>query len=154
MRFIPREEKFYDLFEELAEKIDEGAKLFLDMLPDYDTFSTRLMKLKELDHEADIITHRTYEKMHKTFLTPLDREDIPQPDTRGGPIRGRPRGALAGPPAVFSRKAWANAVPGDGSSPGRQGLFGEQQLYRHAALLFFGCCGIEDRAQANGKYPR
>ena len=32
MRLIPREEKFYDLFEELAEKIDEGAKLFLEML--------------------------------------------------------------------------------------------------------------------------
>jgi len=76
MRLIPREEKFYDLFEELAEKIDEGAKLFLEMLHNYDTFSTKLVKLKELEHEADVITHRTYEKMHKTFLTPLDREDI------------------------------------------------------------------------------
>ncbi len=76
MRLIPREEKFYDLFEELAAKIDEGAKLFLDMLHDYDTFATHLVKLKELEHEADVITHRTYEKMHKTFLTPLDREDI------------------------------------------------------------------------------
>jgi uncharacterized protein len=76
MRFIPKEEKFYDLFEELAEKIDQGAKLFLDMLQNYNSFSTQLVKLKELEHEADVITHRTYEKMHKTFLTPLDREDI------------------------------------------------------------------------------
>lgn len=76
MRLIPREEKFYDLFEELAEKIDEGARLFLDMLNHYDTFEPRLAKLKEIEHEADVITHRTYEKMHKTFLTPLDREDI------------------------------------------------------------------------------
>ncbi|MDQ5987645.1 MAG: hypothetical protein CSYNP_03390 [Syntrophus sp. SKADARSKE-3] len=76
MRFIPREEKFYDLFEELAEKIDEGARLFLDMLTHFDSFEPRLVKLKEIEHEADIITHRTYEKMHKTFLTPLDREDI------------------------------------------------------------------------------
>ncbi|HOO00056.1 MAG TPA: DUF47 family protein [Syntrophales bacterium] len=76
MRLIPREEKFYDLFEELAEKIDEGARLFLDMLNNYDSFEPRLVKLKEIEHEADIITHRTYEKMHKTFLTPMDREDI------------------------------------------------------------------------------
>ncbi len=76
MRFIPREEKFYDLFEELAEKIDEGGKLFLSMLLDYDTFETHLVKLKEIEHEADDITHRTYEKMHTTFLTPIDREDI------------------------------------------------------------------------------
>ena len=76
MRFIPREEKFFDLFEELADKIDEGGKLFLDMLLHYDSFETRLVKLKEIEHEADVITHRTYEKMHTTFLTPIDREDI------------------------------------------------------------------------------
>ena len=76
MRFIPREEKFYDLFEELADKIEEGSNLFLDMLLNYDSFEQRLSKLKEIEHEADIITHRTYEKMHTTFLTPIDREDI------------------------------------------------------------------------------
>ena len=76
MRLIPREEKFFDLFEELAEKIEEGGKLFMDMLEHYDTAERKIVKLKELEHEADVITHRTYEKMHTTFLTPLDREDI------------------------------------------------------------------------------
>lgn len=76
MRLIPREEKFYDLFEELADKIDEGGRLFLEMLRDYDSFEMQLVKLKQIEHEADDITHRTYEKMHTTFLTPIDREDI------------------------------------------------------------------------------
>ena len=76
MRLIPREEKFFDLFEELADKIEDGGKLFMDMLEHYDTAERKVVKLKELEHEADVITHRTYEKMHKTFLTPLDREDI------------------------------------------------------------------------------
>ena len=76
MRFIPREEKFYDLFEELIAKIEEGGRLFSEMLEDYEHAETRLTKLKDIEHEADIITHRTYEKMHKTFLTPIDREDI------------------------------------------------------------------------------
>ena len=76
MRLIPREEKFFDLFEELADKIEDGGKLFMDMLEHYDTAERKVVKLKELEHEADVITHRTYEKMHTTFLTPLDREDI------------------------------------------------------------------------------
>lgn len=73
---MPKEEKFFDLFEELVEKIDEGILHFQSMLDHFDTFDVQLVKLKEIEHEADIITHRTYEKLHKTFLTPLDREDI------------------------------------------------------------------------------
>jgi len=76
VRLIPKEEKFFDNFEELAEKIEEGGKLFLDMLQSNDYSELRIIKLKQVEHEADQITHRTYEKMHTTFLTPLDREDI------------------------------------------------------------------------------
>ena len=76
MRFIPREEKFFDLFEELAAKIAEGAKFFLEMACSYEYSAVNIARLKQIEHEADIITHTTYEKMHKTFLTPLDREDI------------------------------------------------------------------------------
>lgn len=76
MRFIPREEKFFDLFDELADKIEEGIKFFLDMVQKHDYSDARVARLKEIEHEADIITHTTYAKMHTTFLTPLDREDI------------------------------------------------------------------------------
>jgi len=76
MRLIPRDEKFYDLFEELACKIEEGGKMFSDILDNYEHSEAKIAKLKEIEHGADIITHRTYEKMHRTFLTPLDREDI------------------------------------------------------------------------------
>lgn len=76
MRFIPREGKFFDYFEELAAKIEEGGVLFLEMVESFEYSEPKIVKLKEIEHEADIITHRTYEKMHKTFLTPLDREDI------------------------------------------------------------------------------
>ncbi len=76
MGLIPKDEKFYDMFEELASKIEEGANLFLEILGKFESSEPKVSKLKEIEHEADIITHRTYEKMHKTFLTPLDREDI------------------------------------------------------------------------------
>jgi uncharacterized protein len=76
MRLFPKEEKFFDYFEELANKIEEGSRFFLAMTENHDYSEAKISKLKELEHEADSITHRTYEKMHKTFLTPLDREDI------------------------------------------------------------------------------
>ena len=76
MRFIPKEEKFFDLFEELADRIEAGGKLFLDMVESGAYGEAQVARIKEIEHEADIITHRTYEKMHTTFLTPLDREDI------------------------------------------------------------------------------
>jgi len=76
MRLIPKEEKFFDYFEELANKIEEGGNLFWAFLQNYENPAAKASKLKEIEHEADKITHRTYEKLHKTFLTPLDREDI------------------------------------------------------------------------------
>ncbi len=76
MRLFPREEIFFDYFDELAEKIEEGSKLFLEMTETNDYSIEKITRLKEIEHEADGITHRTYEKMHKTFLMPLDREDI------------------------------------------------------------------------------
>ena len=76
MRLFPKEENFFDYFEELANKIEEGGRLFLEMTENHDYSEAKIAKLKEIEHEADVITHRTYEKMHKTFLTPIDREDI------------------------------------------------------------------------------
>ena len=76
MRLIPKEEEFFDLFEELVNIIEEGGELFLDLVEHYAYSDQKIAKLKELENEADVITRNTYEKMHKTFLTPIDREDI------------------------------------------------------------------------------
>jgi len=76
MRLFPKQENFFDYFKELANKIEEGGRLFLEMTETHDYSESKVAKLKEIEHEADIITHRTYEKMHTTFLTPIDREDI------------------------------------------------------------------------------
>ncbi|NPU83307.1 MAG: DUF47 domain-containing protein [Syntrophaceae bacterium] len=76
MIFIPKEEKFFDHFEDLADKIEEGGRLFMEIVDNYDHSEGKVARMKEIEHEADKITHLIYEKMHKTFLTPLDREDI------------------------------------------------------------------------------
>lgn len=76
MRFLPKEEAFSEQFEALADKIYEGGEIFLDMMKDYLNMEEKVSKLKAIEHEADTITHSIYQKLHKTFITPLDREDI------------------------------------------------------------------------------
>ena len=74
--FQSNREKYYDLFEELADKLEEGVKLFTEILGNYAYSEYKVGKLKEIEHEADHITHQVYKRMHRMFLTPMDREDI------------------------------------------------------------------------------
>ena len=74
--FQSNREKYYDLFEELADKLEEGVKLFTEILANYEYSEFKVGKLKEIEHEADHITHQVYKRMHKAFITPMDREDI------------------------------------------------------------------------------
>jgi len=76
MIFIPKDQKFFDHFEELADAIERGSRLFLDILNNFEHSEAKLSTLKEIEHEADRITHIVFAKLHKTFITPLDREDI------------------------------------------------------------------------------
>ena len=78
MRFslIPRNYQFYDLFEESALKLVAAAELLSDMLAHFENVEMKTARIKELEHEADNITHEIYKQVHQTFVTPLDREDI------------------------------------------------------------------------------
>jgi hypothetical protein len=76
MKFLTRREKFFDLFEALADRIVEGGRLFAEIVNNYEHSEQKLSKLKEIEHEADTITHDIYHTLHHTFITPLDREDI------------------------------------------------------------------------------
>jgi len=76
MKFIPKEVTFSDHFEELAGKIKAGGILFSEILDDYKHSEAKTAQLKEIEREADTIAYGIYQKLHATFLTPLDREDI------------------------------------------------------------------------------
>jgi uncharacterized protein len=76
MKLLPKEVDFSDNFEELAYKIKEGGMLLVEIFNDYKNSKEKILKMKEIEHEADMITHRIYQDLHKTFITPLDREDI------------------------------------------------------------------------------
>ncbi|MEO7273056.1 MAG: DUF47 family protein [Vicinamibacterales bacterium] len=75
-RLIPREERFYDDFVALARQIRRGAGLLEEMLaPDRPVWD-KAEEIKEVEHECDTVTHQIIQRLHRTFVTPLDREDI------------------------------------------------------------------------------
>ncbi len=73
---IPREEKFFDLIEKQADNILDAAKAFRELVGNYSLNSPAHNRLRDLEHEGDIITHEISDKLNRTFITPLDREDI------------------------------------------------------------------------------
>jgi len=76
MSLFQKKEDFFDYFDQLANKIAQGGLFFLEMTRNHNYTEARVSRLKEIEHEADGIAHKTYERMHKTILTPIDREDI------------------------------------------------------------------------------
>ena len=73
---IPKEQVFFDLFEQAAKNVHEGALALADLLEDFRDIPGKAKKVKDIEHAGDKITHTTIEKLNKTFITPLDREDI------------------------------------------------------------------------------
>lgn len=74
--FIPREDKFFVLFKQAGDLLVEGAKEFKEMLADIPNAERHARNIKDAEHRCDDVTHKTVELLHKTFITPLDREDI------------------------------------------------------------------------------
>jgi len=73
---IPKEERFFQLFKDMTANIIEGAKLLKEMLDTFENPSEIQKKIKDIEHKGDSITHEIIQKLNKTFVTPLDREDI------------------------------------------------------------------------------
>lgn len=77
MRLLPRDENFFDLFTAVAERSVEAAGVMEDLLkatPDRRTFMVET--IKRLEHECDQLTHEVITRLDRSFITPLDREDI------------------------------------------------------------------------------
>ena len=76
--FIPRNEKFFDLFEESARNLVRGANLLAELVQGWEDVEEMVRQISELEHHGDNITHRIMAELHATFVTPIDREDIAQ----------------------------------------------------------------------------
>ncbi len=76
MRLIPRDIVFYNLFADLAERLVRATRLLSELLADPKRSDTLISGIKDVEHEADEITRDIINRIDKTFVTPIDREDI------------------------------------------------------------------------------
>lgn len=73
---LPREDRFYRLFEDAAANARHGAELLLAMLNDFVEVEAKAREIKDVEHRGDELTHEIYDQLNRIFVTPLDREDI------------------------------------------------------------------------------
>ncbi len=73
---IPKNEKFYDYFEQAAENLAAASSRLVDLFDNFEDQRDKARAIKKLERDGDEITHRIMETLHRSFVTPIDREDI------------------------------------------------------------------------------
>ena len=81
-RLMPSEGKFFDLFNQHADLAVKCAKEMVALMTNFDDLEIRVHAIETLEKQADKVTHNAIDLLHKTFITPLDRDDIHQLITR------------------------------------------------------------------------
>lgn len=76
VRLIPKEEKFFEMFKESAQNLLKGAEALKELVENYTDVERKVREIKDIEHQGDVIFHQIVDKVNKTFVTPLDREDI------------------------------------------------------------------------------
>ena len=74
--FYPRDAQFFDQFNKMADEIMAAAGLLERMLASHPVDASLADQIKDAEHRCDTITHDTIQRLHRTFVTPLDREDL------------------------------------------------------------------------------
>jgi predicted phosphate transport protein (TIGR00153 family) len=75
-RLLPREETFYADFIAMADQLKAGAALLEEMFATDPPIADKAHEIKEVEHKCDFLTHEIIQRLNKTFVTPIDREDI------------------------------------------------------------------------------
>ena len=75
-RLLPKETSFFDFFEQHARLTVEGCKEFTSMVATAANIEAKAKRIQDIEHETDVITHRCVEALHRTFITPIERDDI------------------------------------------------------------------------------
>lgn len=76
MKLFPKEIDFFEIFDRAALNITKAASLLVALMENFDNLDARAKEIYEAEQEGDILTHEIMKKLHKTFITPIDREDI------------------------------------------------------------------------------
>jgi predicted phosphate transport protein (TIGR00153 family) len=81
-RLMPTEGKFFDLFNQHAALCVKGAHEMVGLMTNFDDLENRTHAVESVEKQADKITYATVDLLHKTFITPIDRDDIHKLITR------------------------------------------------------------------------
>lgn len=81
--FLPKEDRFFKMLKLQAENVLECGNLFKKFIEEYDNLSIeernkRILEIRKIENKGDNITHDIIESLYKSFITPLDKEDIHQ----------------------------------------------------------------------------
>lgn len=75
-RLIPRDEQFFDLFNQLSNHLSTTARMLDELFSDPGHVGEHVRRIKDVEHKADLLTTTVNQRIDKTFITPIDREDI------------------------------------------------------------------------------
>jgi uncharacterized protein len=81
-RLIPRDEQFFDLFNQLAGHLKAAAALLDRLFAEPQNTTELVRQIKDIEHQADVLTYSINQRIDKSFITPIDREDIHDLATR------------------------------------------------------------------------
>jgi hypothetical protein len=81
-RLMPTEGKFFEFFNQHAELCVKGAREMVELMTNFDDLEKRVHAIESIEKQADKVAHNAIELLHKTFITPIDRDDIHQLITR------------------------------------------------------------------------
>jgi predicted phosphate transport protein (TIGR00153 family) len=81
-RLIPRDQEFFALFDELAGHLASSARLLKELFEQPRLLQEKVRAIKEVEHKADQLTHEINARIDRSFVTPIDREDIHEMSTR------------------------------------------------------------------------
>lgn len=73
---IPQEKIFFRLLEQESKNVLAGARALHELILNYDGVADKRNKIKDIEHHGDEIVHEIYDHLSKSFVTPIDREDI------------------------------------------------------------------------------
>lgn len=73
---VPQDKAFFDLFDEMARTVVAAADLLVDFVENFEDVKEKCRQVKQLEHRGDDITHQIYEQLNRTFITPLEPEEI------------------------------------------------------------------------------
>ncbi|MDA8240400.1 MAG: DUF47 family protein [Nitrospiraceae bacterium] len=76
MRLFPKEIDFFEIFDKTSLNITKAASLMVDLMESFDNLDARAKEIHEIEQDSDMLTHDIMKKLNKTFITPIDREDL------------------------------------------------------------------------------